>query len=171
MQATKPEKSLALSFAAVAKLFKAQWSRHVAHRRTMKHHAESKFRKSVSQFHGLDDRPELAIEDAVFGKKRSLARRAPAPEVGKIEHLPILEIAIGKKEAANICDVMHQRRNRKRRRPRRVSQDSYVLFGMLLVCFKMLFEQVTVGDVVIITKKQNSAAGRQDTCILCRRYA
>ena len=66
---------------------------------------------------------------------------------------------------------MHQRRNRKRRRPRRVSQDRYAFLRISFVRFKMLFKQMTVGDVVIITKKQNFATGRQDTGVLCRRYA
>ena len=125
----------------------------------MKYDAESKFRKPVAQFYILDARgPELAIKDAVFSEKRSLARTAAGPEVGEIEDLPVLETVVGKKETAGLRDVTPQRCNWQRRCPSRISQDRYVLLWMLLMSLHVFFEQTRVGDIVIIEKKQNSAA-------------
>ena len=107
VQSAEQEERLTLSLAAVTKFLQGRRSCHIAHCRTVKHHAKSEFRKAVCQFHILATEAEPAIKDAAFGKERSLTRRSPSPEVGKIEHLPVPQIAVGKKETPGFRDVAH----------------------------------------------------------------
>ena len=53
----------------------------------------------------------MAVKTPCLARNDCLHEERPPQKKVTIEHLPILETAIGKKEAANICDVAHQRRN------------------------------------------------------------
>ena len=112
MQLAKQKKSLPLPLTALAEFVEGNRSCHVAYSGAVKNHTQSELRKAVSQFDVLDTwSSELPIKDPMFGEKRSFTRTAPGPEIGEVEHLPVLETTVGEEKSSNICDVPHQRRN------------------------------------------------------------